>query len=120
MSTQLLLEKIAGQASAQIAVIEAESAAAVSQIEASAATVIAEIKTEAEAASAKEVAQIKRAALAKARQAGKLAVQTARRDVFDQILADAQKTVVDKDAKNAQRFADLQPTLEMHLAQQLG
>lgn len=120
MSTQLLLDKITAERDAQIAVIEAETKATISSIEAATAVEVEKVKIEASAASEKEVAQIKRAALSKARQAGKLAVQTARREELDTIMAEAEKTVVAESAENARLFADRKPVLEMEIAKQLG
>lgn len=120
MSTQALLDKIVAERDEQVAAIEAQSKEVIAKIEATAAEEVAAIETAAAVASEKEVASIKRAALSKARQTGKLAVQTARREAVDEVMAAAEKTIVSEDAANARLFADRKPVLEMELAKQLG
>lgn len=120
MSTQALLDKITAATTEQVADIKAKAAAQVEAINASATAEVDRIKADAAAATEKDVAQIKRAALAKARQTGKLAVQTARREVFDTIMAAAEVQVVGDDAVLAQQFADRRADLEMQLAKQIG
>ena len=108
METKALLEKIIASQVEAVAAIEAEAQAAVSVIE-----------TDAHAVAEKAAAQISRATLAQARQSGSLAVQTARRAAFDDIMAAAKKTVAGDDVETARAFDDKRAQLELHLAGQL-
>ena len=119
MSTEALLEKIVAERDKTIAEIEAATKEAVVEIEASTEAEVATIAADAAAASEKQVAQITRAELSKARQAGKLLVQSARREVFDEIMSAAQANVATT-AVTTQSFADKRADLEMHLAKQIG
>ena len=120
MSTQALLEKIETASAALIKTIEADAAATVATINDSAQSELTKISDDAQAAADKSAAAVERATLAKARQAGKLAVQTAKRSAFDAIMITAQKTAVGDDSAKAQSWADKQADLEMVLSKQLG
>lgn len=120
MSTQALLDKIVAERNEKVAAIEAESKKVLASVEAATSAAVEEIQTAAKAAGEKEAAQINRAVLAKARQTGKLIVQTARREVFDEIMTAAQKEVVGDNADLMQQFSDRRADLEMHLSKQLG
>lgn len=120
MSTQILLDKLAADRDEQVAVIKAESAEKVAAIKVAMDKEVAALAEVAAAVSAKEVAQINRAALSKARQAGKLLVQTAKREAFDAVMTAAEKTVVAADPAAASLFADRRADLEVVLAKQLA
>lgn len=119
MSTQALLDKIAAERDEHVAAIEAEAATKAAAIEASAEAELSALTDAAAAASAKEVAQLKRAALSRARQSGKIMVQTARREAFDEIMSGA-KAAVENDAALLQKFNDNVGDLEMVLAKNLA
>ena len=116
MSTQALLDKIKASSAETIAVIETEAQAAVASINEAVATEVKTIEQTAKQTAEKSAAQIERATLAKARQAGKLTVQTARREAFDAIMATAQAEV---GADKAQQWSDAKADLEMHLSKQI-
>jgi vacuolar-type H+-ATPase subunit E/Vma4 len=120
MSTKDLLDKITQASAETIKAIESEASATVTTITDSTQVGVAKIATEAKAAAEKAAAAVERATLAKARQAGKLAVQTAKRAVFDDIMTAVEKAVVEDDNTKAQQFADSKATLELHLSKQLG
>jgi vacuolar-type H+-ATPase subunit E/Vma4 len=119
MSTTDLLDKITQASADGVKTIETEAAVVVVTITNSAQADVAKIADDAKVAAAKAAAAVERATLAKARQAGKLAVQTAKRAVFDDIMSAVEKTVTADDSK-AQQFADSKATLELHLSKQLG
>ena len=116
MSTQTLLDKIKASSADTITQIEADTQAAIAAIERSAADSVATIESDAATAADKAAAAVERATLAKARQAGRLAVQTARREAFDAIMAAAQSQVGDD---KAQAWSDARADLEMHLSKHI-
>lgn len=120
MSTKDLLDKITQASADGVKTIETEAAVAVATITNSAQVDVVKIADDAKATAAKAAAAVERATLAKARQAGKLAVQTAKRAVFDDIMTAVEKAVVGDDDAKAQQFADSKATLELHLSKQLG
>jgi len=120
MSTKDLLDKIDQASAESIKTIETEAAAMVTTITESAQAELTKISDDAQAAADKTAAAVERATLAKARQAGKLAVQTAKRSAFDAIMITAQKIAVGDDSAKAQAWADKEADLEMVLSKQLG
>jgi len=117
MSTQALLDKITASKAEAITAIEAEAQATVASINKATATEVAAIEQAAKAAAEKSAAQVERATLAKARQAGKLTVQTARREAFDAIMVAAEAEAA---TGKVQQWSDAKADLEMTLSHQLG
>jgi len=120
MSTQALLDKIGTASKESVSTIESEAKAQVKAINDSVTAEVAKIASDAIVASEKAAAAVERATLAKARQSGKLLVQTEKRAAFDDIMAAAEKAIVNGDAEKAQKWADKRADLEMHLSKQLG
>lgn len=120
MATQALLDKIAADQREQVAAIEAETKERVAAIEAATASEIEALKADAAAASEKAVTAAKRAVISKAKQAGRLVVQTARREVLDEIMAKAEAQAVGDDAALKQQFNDRRADLEMSIAKELA
>ncbi|HMA77773.1 MAG TPA: hypothetical protein VKP88_01370 [Candidatus Paceibacterota bacterium] len=119
MSTQALLDKISATAAAKVEEIERATADQVASIEAAAEAEAVAVTAAVAQRNEKDIAQLRRAILSKARQSGKLLVQTARREAFDEVLEAAYKQLVDEDPKRAELFTDKRAELEMYLAQQL-
>jgi vacuolar-type H+-ATPase subunit E/Vma4 len=104
MSQTTLIEKIKNDAQQEVAEIQAESATAVAAIQSETEAEVANLQAAHEATLEKQKEQLERVTLAKAKQAGNIAVQSAKRSQIDSILDAVKAELVEQTADDYVKF----------------
>ncbi len=94
MSQATLIEKIKADAALEVAAIKAAGAVQVEAIVRETEAALASLRSAHHAVEEKKLAQLELAAVARAKQAGKLAVQAAKRTAIDELFADVEQALI--------------------------